>query len=404
MAKKKDKKALTKKGYTQSFNLIGAAKVTDYTFKIDEKSTKSDWIYNSMNLGVDCGDKHGVVFCDMMSGYGSERSNNSIYVHGKKEDGSDDFDNQYIIDWEDRFDESILEDIGDLCFVSVGLEKDSKDKTYYKKFLTQYDAIAYIKENLKEGMAINVKGQLRYQLYNDNLTVKKEVTSIALSKAEPDAYKASFTQTILLNKDSVGSGSIDKERSVLLVDAYVLEKFKEYNGHDLTNNGKIKGGQFVPLGKVFEYELDLEDKELTAKIINKLFKVKKGVTQATFIGDFVETGAAVTVTMDDLPDDIKELVEIGVYSEEEALKVCSGNGAKEKRMLIRKPLIKQVGDEDNKVPQIQRVVEAYEEEDLVLDCLIPKSEEVEDEDYFDDEESGSSNEDADLSALLDALD
>ena len=33
----------------------------------------------------------------------------------------------YTIDWDDRFDESILADIGDLCFTTVGLEKTDKD-------------------------------------------------------------------------------------------------------------------------------------------------------------------------------------------------------------------------------------------------------------------------------------
>lgn len=404
MAKQKERTPLVKKSWVQNFNLIGEAKLTDYTFKIDEHSDKSDWIYNMMNLSVFCGENHGTVFCDLMGGYGSERNENPIYVHGKKEDKTDDFENNYTIDWDDRFDESILEDIGDLCFLTVGLEKDSNDKTYYKKFLSPYDAIEYIKEHLADGAVINIKGQLKYQLYNDSISVKKEVNSIVLSKATADSYKASFTQTILLDKDSVSSSNIDKEKNVLNVDAYILEKFKEFNGHDLTNGGKVKGGQFVPLRKRFEYEIDPEKKDLTVKIINKLFKVKKGITQATFIGDFVESGAAINVTIDDVPDDIKDLIEMGVYSEEEALKACSTNGAKEKRMILRKPLIKQVGNEDNKVPQIQRTEQVFEDEDLLLDCLIPKEDEDLNIDEDENEEIQGSDEDEDLEALLDALD
>ncbi|WP_346961397.1 hypothetical protein [Clostridium sp.] len=405
--KKKDKKTLVKKNWIQNFNLVGEAKVTDYTFKIDEHSNKSDWIYNMMNLGIFCGENHGTVFCDLMGGYGSEREDNPIYVHGKKEDNTDDFDNNYTIDWDDRLDDSILEDIGDLCFITVGIEKDSNEKTYYKKFLTPYDAIEYIKEHLTDGMVINVKGQLKYQLYNDSISVKKEINSIAISKAALDSYKASFTQTILLNKDSAGSSNIDKEKNILNVDAYLLEKFKEFNGHDLTNDGKIKGGQFVPLRKRFEYELDLENKDLTAKIISKLFRVKKGITQATFLGDFVESGAAINVTIEDVPDDIKDLIEIGVYTEEEALKACSTNGAKERRMILRKPLIKQVGDDDNKVPQIQRTEQVFDDEDLLLDCLIPKENDEEEEDLDTEDSSTTStsgDEDEDLAALLDELD
>ena len=163
MAKAKTKKALEKKNWTQNFTLVGEAKVGDFTFKIDEHSDKSDWIYNALNLGVDCGEKYGTVYCELMGGYGAGRDN-VIYVHGKKDDGKDDFENSYTIDWEDRFDKSVLENIGDLCFMTVGLEKDSKDKTVYSKFLSPYDVIASVHENLTEGMVIRVKGQLKYTL------------------------------------------------------------------------------------------------------------------------------------------------------------------------------------------------------------------------------------------------
>jgi len=42
MAKKEDKKQL-KKGQSL-FQLIGEAKITDFTFKMDETTKKSDWI------------------------------------------------------------------------------------------------------------------------------------------------------------------------------------------------------------------------------------------------------------------------------------------------------------------------------------------------------------------------
>lgn len=408
MAKQKERKLLERQNWTQNFTLIGEAELTDYTYKLDEKSNKSDWIYNALNLGVDCGEKHGKVYCELMGGYGSERDNNVIYVHGKKDDNSDDFKNQYTIAWEDRFEESILEDIGDLCFLTVGLEKDSKDKTFYKKFLTPYDAIAYINEHLEDGMVVNVKGQLRYTVYNNTVQCRKEVNSIVLSKATPDKYRASFIQTMLLDKDSAGKDSIDKDKGVLNVYAYVLEKFKEYNGWDLTNNGKIKGGLFVPLRKTYEFVLDMSKPDLTAKVINKVFKVKKGVTQVTFEGEFIESGATVTATEDDIPDDIKDLIDMGMFTLEEALEKCSDSGSKERRMIITRPYAKLVGEDDNKVLTIQKFDEQFDEEDLLLDCLVPKDEEVKEEEEEEEvpfeEETNDSVEEDDLAALLDALD
>lgn len=396
MAKVKEKTPLTKKGWTANFTLVGEAKVGDYTFSLDNHSEKSDWVYNRMSLGVDCGEKYGTVFAELMGGFGSERGDkNIIYVHGKKEeDGSDDFDNQYTIHWDDRLDEDILADIGSLCFLTVGLEKDVKDKTVYKQFLSAYDAIAYIQEHLTDGMVVNVKGQLKYSVYNDTIQCKKEINSIALSSATPDKYRASFIQTMWLDKDSCTKDSVDKDKSVLNIFAYVAEKFKEYNGYDLTDGGKNKGGLVVPLRKTFEYPIDVTNGDLVQKIMNKVFKVKKGVTQITFEGEFVESGAAVTATMDDVPEEIKELIEMGMYTEEEALAKCSENGNKERRMILTRPVFRMVGEEDNKVPQILREDEKYTEDDLLLDCLVKKDEDEEEYEEEVDETIDESDDDS----------
>ena len=196
------KKVIIKKDWTSNFTLIGTPKISDYTFKIDERSEKSNWIYNSMNLGVDCGDVYGTVYCEMMGGYSADNPN-AIYAHGKKDDGSDDFEQQIQVDWDDRFDEDILETIGDLSFVTIGLEKTDKGKTYYKKFLSAYDAIAYVKAHLEEDMVINVKGALKYSEYQGKTQVRKNINSIVLSKVDDvSKYAARFTQSVLIDKSS----------------------------------------------------------------------------------------------------------------------------------------------------------------------------------------------------------
>lgn len=395
MAKAKEKTPLTKaNGWVSSFNIVGQVKINDYTFKLDEKSNKSDWIYNTMNLGIDCGERYGTVYCEAMGGYGAERQN-VLYVHGKDEKGNDDFKNQYQIDWEDRFTESIVEDIGDLCFMTAGLEKTSQDKTFYKKFLTPYDFIAYCAEHLEDGMVVNVRGQLRYTVYNDTVQCRKEINSIALSKAEPKDYKAVFTQTMLIDRDSASKDTIDKEKGVINVTAHVLEKFREYNGWDLTENGKNRGGLFVPLRKIFEYEIDREKPELTIAILNKVFKVKKDVNQITWEGDFIESGAVIQTTEENLSEEIKQMINLGFYTLEEALAVCAGNGVRERRMVIRRPFIKRIDGENEgeKIPQLQIFEGVYTDDDMDLYYLTKKV--VDDESEEDDKPPF--NEDVDLS-------
>ena len=306
MAKVKEKTPLTRENWIANFNLIGEAviKNPEYTYKINERSEKSAWIYNSLNLGVDCGEKCGIVYAELMGGYSDERQN-IIYAHGKKDDGSDDFSNRIEVAWEDRFNEEVLAEIGEMCFITVGLEKTNKGKTYYKKFLSAYDAIKYVEENLEDGMVINVKGNLKYSTYQDNTQVRKEITSIVLSGAERDKYAARFTQSILIDKDSTDLKALDKDKGVIYVNARVLDYVKEMNGLEIK-------GQY-PFPKEFEYAFaDISNGERCKKAYNGLFKVKKGVTMITFDGEFIESGATVTMTLADLPDDIQELVVIGI--------------------------------------------------------------------------------------------
>lgn len=354
-----EKKVINKSDWVASFNLIGKPVINDYTYKINERSDKSNWVYNALNLGIDCSDKFGTIYCELMSGY-SEDNENKIYVHGKDDSGNDDFSKKIEVSWEDRFNDDVLEEVGEMSFLTVGLEKTSENKTYYKKFLSAYDAIAYIKEHLTEDMVVNVRGNIKYSTYNDTVQVRKNITSIALSKAEDSSkYKATFTQSILLDKDSASLKDIDKDKGVMHVNARVLDYVKEINGVEVK-------GQY-PYYKQFEFELNLENEKQCKTIYEKLFNVKKGVTQITFEGELIEGGAVVTATWDDIPDDIKDLVEMGVYTEEEALAKCTANGSRERRMVLKKPMIKLVGDD--KIPVVQKFEERYMDEDLILDYV-----------------------------------
>ena len=376
-----EKKVIKKSDWTSNFTLIGKPKINDYTFKLNERSEKSKWVYNAMNLGIDCSEKYGTVYCECMGGY-SEENENKIFAHGKKENGSDDFDTPIIVDWADRFNDDILEEIGQLSFFTVGLERTDKNKVYYKRFLSQYDAIEYVKEHLTEDMVVNVKGTLKYSEYNGNVQVRKNITSIVLSKVEDSSdFKAVFTQSILIDKDSASLKNIDKDKGIMFVDAKVLDYLKEKDGIEVK-------GQY-PYNKQFEFPMDFSNQAQCKKIMDKLFKVKKGITQINFDGELIEGGSVVTATWDDVPDDIKDLVDMGVYSRDEALAKCTANGNRERRMVLKRPSIKMVGDDDNKVPVLSIYPGRYTEDDLVLDYLYQNKDNDDEPPFNTDDESDS---------------
>ena len=400
MTKKNKDKTVLKKGVSQ-FNIVGRAKVNDNTFSIDNESQTSDWIYSQMQLGVDVGDS--VVFSSLIGGYGTTRDN-VVYVHGiKKNDaGKDvaDFDNRFTIDWDDRFDEVILETVADDCFIRVGVEKDVKGKTYVKKFLSAYDAVEYLSEHLEDGAVVNISGVLQYQYYNENVTVQKNIKSIYLSTKEEQDFKAEFRQTILLDSDSVGK--LDKEKNTYAIDAYVVDYVGKVDGVEVKQN--------VVFPKTFNFDvIDTNNPEKTAMALSKFFKPKKknSILELGVIGKFCEGGVISTTTLDELDEDVKMMVDLGMISEQDALAKYT-NGQKERRMVIKEIITKNDSDDpENKHLVFMRDEDKYTEDDLVFISQFIDTDEDEDVDEVDevekvdtDNESESDDGDDWLSALM----
>lgn len=399
MAKTKERKAL-KKGKA-AFNLIGRVKVTDKTFNLDN-SYDSGWTDNSMYVGVDCGNGN-TVYAEMRSGFFPDKDN-VIRAYSKDEKDDAGKSKSVEIAWEDRLDESLYDSISDSSFLTVGVEKDVKDKTVYKKFLTAYDAVEYLNEHLEDGMIVNVKGTIGYSEYEGNVSTKKEITSIVLSKIDDEAdFKATFSQTILVDSKSIGKKNDDKGTMELV--AYVVD----YVGKPKIDGEKIEVKKNVTYPKTFEVAIN-ENPEITAKMLQRFFKPKKGkITEITVTGNLVEGGSTVNITEDDIPDDIKELIEMGLYSEEEAeKKIAVGNGNRERRMIIVKPDITYVGtgdDRKDRKPTVAFEDGKYDEDDLYFyeQALLDAGAEPSSDDDTDSENEETSSEDDDLLAMLEGM-
>lgn len=396
MAKTKERKAL-KKGKA-TFNLIGRVKVTDKTFNLDN-SYDSGWTDNSMYVGVDCGNGN-TVYAEMRSGFFPDKDN-VIRAYSKDEKDDAGKSKSVEIAWEDRLDESLYDSISDSSFLTVGVEKDVKDKTVYKKFLTAYDAVEYLNEHLEDGMIVNVKGTIGYSEYEGNVSTKKEITSIVLSKIDDEAdFKATFSQTILVDSKSIGKKNDDKGTMELA--AYVVD----YVGKPKIDGEKIEVKKNVTYPKTFEVAIN-ENPEITAKMLQRFFKPKKGkITEITVTGNLVEGGSTINITEDDIPDDIKELIEMGLYSEEEAeKKIAVGNGNRERRMIIVKPDITYVGTGDDRKPTVAFEDGKYDEDDLYFyeQALLDAGAEPSSDDDTDSESEETSSEDDDLLAMLEGM-
>lgn len=398
----KNEKAKLKKG-TATFNLIGKAIVRDYTFTLDAKSGNSDWIYNRLNLQVECGEC-GIINAEMMGGYGEKRDN-ILYVHGKKKNDegkdTDDYDNQWTIDFADRLDEDLHTEMGNGCFLTVGLEKQKDGKTFYKKFLSEYDAIEYIQEHLEEGMIVNVKGNIEYSDYQGNTQVKKSINSIVLSNvSEEKDFKATFSQSVLVDKDTLGK--YESDTNAFPLSCFVVEYVSKITDEDGNKITVPKAQRNVVLKRTFDFDAR-EDSTKTEKILKKYVSPKKdNVHEITFDGLITKGGSLTTATLSDLPEDIQELVEMGVYTEEEALEKCVGNSGKKENYIFKAPRIKKVGKD--KIPQVEISEDKYKFDELTFyTALVKELSPESDEEPFeaDVDNDDEDEEEFDLSALLD---
>lgn len=349
--------SIKKTNWVSNFNLVGRARINDNTFKIGEVSD-SGWEYNNLNLGVDCGEKCGTVYANMMGGFSRERKN-QIYVHGKKADGSDDWQNNFQIDWEDRFNEDLLDTIGDSCFIVVGLERTDSDKLFRNRFLSPYDAINYIKDNLENDDVITVRGNLKYSFYNNNVTMQRDIQSVFLSKAEPKDFRATFRQSVLLNKESINpKEDVDTELNRAKIHARVLDYIKEINGTEIKGNYPFN----------FNFDFDFENKKQFASFYEAVLKVTKDVTQVNFEGEIINSGAVVQATKEDISDDLKALIDIGMYTEEEVLSKYASNNF-ERRYVLTKPILRKEGDGESAKVVAQIFKERYTEDELDVNAI-----------------------------------
>lgn len=167
-----------------TFSLTGKAMVNDFTFKIDKHSTKTSYIYNMMNMCVDCGEEHDYINVSLLGGYYPDKES-VMKANSKNQDGS-----IFEIDWNDRFVPRIIEKVADESLITVGLERNRDGSIQYKKFLSGYDAVLYIKNHLDNGTIVDIEGDVDMSVMQD---VDYVFTNMRVRKITLHEPKYSFT-------------------------------------------------------------------------------------------------------------------------------------------------------------------------------------------------------------------
>ncbi len=362
----KEKQVLQKgKSYV---TIVGKASIGDNSFSGEKVSSASGYVYKRVNIGVETS-QGNKIYGEMMGGYAPSNPL-PIKARTKPVDGQQE---NVDIDWADRLNDSIVDTVNDYNLIKVGLirenepaegqeptEEQANSKLIVKKFLSPFDAHDYIQENLKDGMMIMIKGKYAFSTYKDETQRKIEIESIFLSKSEEGF--ANFVQTVILDEDSLTKEALKnaQETGEIVINARAVDYVSKLNGK--------KVGKNMLFDLPIVVKIDKDEPEKTQTIVQKLFKVKKGkIRELGVEGQIIEGYEQEEVNEKDieLSKDVKELIEMGLYSMEEAKKKMTVRGNRVSKLVFSRPFINRDKDDANKI-SLDMNDDKYTPEDLIV--------------------------------------
>lgn len=318
-----------KKGI-RNFSVTGKLKLTNNTFNIDKQKEGSNYVYSNANLVLDYG--QGNVFCNLVGGHFVDKDS-TIYALGiKEEDGKikTDYSKSIKVPFNKRFDEDTLKTISLESFTIFNIEKDADGKLISKKFLAKEDAVKYLQATLEDGMILNVSGDISFRVDEQGKTLfTLNIKRIYLNERENPVLHADFTMTVITDKDTYDTAEGIDENGMAEMNCYVAEYMKEYKGVEKS---------VVPLP--FKFYLDTKNNENWKKIITEYFRPQsKYLAETTIEGSIVSVGNTQSVSLDDIPEDVKQFVELGLISADELAKIATNNNSLVQMMVFNRPRI-----------------------------------------------------------------
>lgn len=141
------------------------------------------------------------------------------------------------VDWEDRLDERVIDEVGYGQKYIVSLGEDE-----YHEFITAYDMIECLKDLLpKYKDRISVRGSVRRDYYNGTYRNRYIVNRLR-AVGENDSSKLEITGVLYYNTDSLDKSEF-KETKKIILDSYILQYIN-----------KEDGSQYIPFPTVFSTE------------------------------------------------------------------------------------------------------------------------------------------------------
>ncbi|GAB6989480.1 single stranded DNA-binding domain-containing protein [Paenibacillus pini] len=178
-------------------------------------SNGNDW--RQLNFSVKIND-NASVFVKMM---GSKNDKVKVVDASDKKNKK-----EYYVSWADRYKER--KDKSDIFMAAkVGLEKDETGKKNKIHSLTQFDAVKYIKDTVKDGDSVYIRGSLNYSVYEGKGQIKYYIQQIYHTEEDVDFKADGFEPEASFNQEIVYLDSdYDNETNKTAINTMVIYKDK----------------------------------------------------------------------------------------------------------------------------------------------------------------------------------
>lgn len=334
------------KGGISNFTFIGKAMINDKSFSGEIIKDGKTWCHTDSSFGV----SYGQGLQSFVRIYGGYKIDKPVLTVFDKDY------NAVKIQWDERFDESLWEDLQPRSFYTAKIEKDEENKLITKRFLNALDFADYLSEHLKNDEDVIVTGEIEYSVFGDNnrLSKRYNVKGVYLNeeykrndevipKRKPDAI---IRQTFLLDEYAIDKENIrelkkDGKTSLqLFVPQYISRKKVGDSYVDYKKTDPIP----VPLTFYAKGEKDSEEftksVELIKNIWEQFFKVKGDTVREISLYAQVIEGHDKSEGEVVIDDKMQMLIDIGVLKKEDVISQVSYNGVKKSEFVYIKPVIR----------------------------------------------------------------
>lgn len=238
------------------------------------------------------------------------------------------------VKWEDRKNPEIIDKVAGYRIYTCNLltyderkalEEEDKAEEAQKKnhqFLEKTEFASLVKRVIDSGKYDKAKfrilGSVEFQYNTKDNTFYRTLSVDKMYKVADDTpCKAEMTLNAFYTEGAVDAESYDETKKMF---------FNCYTDHYFS---AVKGNRFVPLTLVINGNGD-EKAEKKANAFKKMFEKfddEATVRKVGIVCDMIDGAETVAITYDDLDEETRDNIDMGLISEEDAIKALGGNMA-----------------------------------------------------------------------------